>query len=125
MHTDGLCCWRSERIRAGQARARAAGKQIGRPRKVLCPDFIIDLREQGLSWRAIARRMGVGLGTVRRAVGLDASSISASQNYLAGKLQAPADPQDGAGVLGIPSLGGRDSHQQPPTLLSGDPPGRL
>jgi hypothetical protein len=43
MGADGLYRRRSEVIRAGQARARAAGKQIGRPGKVLHRDFITEL----------------------------------------------------------------------------------
>ena len=66
MGADGLDHERAEAIRAGQARARATGKQIGRPRKVLCRDLITELRGQGLSWRKIARRTGAGVGTVRR-----------------------------------------------------------
>jgi DNA invertase Pin-like site-specific DNA recombinase len=57
----------SEAIRAGQARAREAGKKIGRPRVVVRVDKLVELRERGLSWREIARGMGVGVGTVRRA----------------------------------------------------------
>jgi DNA invertase Pin-like site-specific DNA recombinase len=57
----------SEAIRAGQARAREVGKKIGRPRVVVRGDKLVELREQGLSWREIARRMGMGVGTVRRA----------------------------------------------------------
>ena len=55
----------SEAIRAGQARPREAGKKIGRPRVVVRVDKLVELREQGLSWREIARGMGVGVGTVR------------------------------------------------------------
>ena len=60
---------RSEAIRVAQARARAAGKKIGRPRAVLDPDTIIELRRQGYSWRQIARRTGLGVGTIRRSYG--------------------------------------------------------
>ena len=58
---------RSETIKAGQARARAAGKQIGRPKVVFDREEVIELREQkGWSWSKIARELGVGEGTVRR-----------------------------------------------------------
>jgi hypothetical protein len=118
MGADGLYHGRSEAICAGQARARAAGKQIGRPRKLLCQDLITELRGQGLSWREIARRTGAGVGTVRRAVGLDSSLISACQNSPAGNLQASADPQDEPGALSTSSLDGRSGFQQHSTLLS-------
>jgi putative DNA-invertase from lambdoid prophage Rac len=59
---------RSESIRAGHARARAAGKQIGRPRRVFDRQQVVRLRDQEKrSWPQIARRLGVGVGTVRRA----------------------------------------------------------
>ena len=57
---------RSEAVRAGQARARAAGAHIGRPKAVFRRDQIAELRAQGLSWRQIAGRLGAGVGTVRR-----------------------------------------------------------
>jgi putative DNA-invertase from lambdoid prophage Rac len=59
---------RSESIRAGQARARAGGKHIGRPKRILDRQQVITLRDQeGLSWPEIARRVGAGVGTVVRA----------------------------------------------------------
>jgi putative DNA-invertase from lambdoid prophage Rac len=58
---------RSDAIKAGLVRARASGKQIGRPKAVFRRDEVPILREQGLSWRQIASRLGVSIGTVRRA----------------------------------------------------------
>ena len=58
---------RAEAVRAGQARARAAGKHVGRPKVIFRRDEIAALRAQGLSWREIAARLGAGVGTVRRA----------------------------------------------------------
>ncbi len=58
---------RSEAVKAGQARARAAGKHVGRPKAVFRRDQIAELRAQGQSWREIADELGVGVGTVRRA----------------------------------------------------------
>src|SRR5215831_4348414 len=59
---------RSESIRAGHTRARAAGRQIGRPRRVFDRQQVVRLRDQEKrSWPQIARRLGVGVGTVRRA----------------------------------------------------------
>ena len=57
----------SERVKAGQARARAEGKELGRPRRVFDRQQVIQLRGQGLSFRKIAASLGVGEGTVRRA----------------------------------------------------------
>ena len=57
---------RAEAVKAGQARACAAGAHIGHPRALFRRDQIAELRAQGLSWREIAGRLGVGVGTVRR-----------------------------------------------------------
>jgi DNA invertase Pin-like site-specific DNA recombinase len=70
------CIARQERIRlsertlAGLAKAKAQGKQSGRP-KSLKPyerEKAALLRKQGLSWPAIARQFKVHPDTVRRAV---------------------------------------------------------
>lgn len=58
---------RSEAIRAGLARARAAGKRFGRPRAVFDSFEVVRLRQAGYSWRAISAKLDVGTGTVRRA----------------------------------------------------------
>ncbi len=58
---------RSDAIKAGLARARASGKRIGRPPAVFRRDEVPILRDQGLSWRQIAAKLGVSIGTVRRA----------------------------------------------------------
>jgi len=60
-----------ERVAAGLAYARErgtrSGKPIGRPRVVFHREQVSGLRAAGLSWRQISRRLGVGVGTVRRA----------------------------------------------------------
>lgn len=55
-----------ERVRAGMARARAEGKQIGRPVRVLDLAEVQRLRERGFSIRAIARRVGAPRSTVAK-----------------------------------------------------------
>ena len=57
---------RSESIRAGQARAKAEGKVIGRHHVIFRRDDVVRLRNECLSWQQIARRLGVSVGTVRR-----------------------------------------------------------
>jgi len=52
-----------ERVRSGLATARAHGKRIGRPRKVVDGAKIARLRASGASWRTISRRLGVSVGT--------------------------------------------------------------
>lgn len=61
---------RAERIRAGLEHARKngtrTGRPIGRPRVYIDRDHVVELRNQGNSWREVAKRLGVGVGTVRR-----------------------------------------------------------
>src|ERR1700676_5414319 len=59
-----------ERVRAGLRNARAKGKTLGRPRKVVDAGKITVLRAQGLSWRDIAREVGTNTASARRAVSL-------------------------------------------------------
>jgi DNA invertase Pin-like site-specific DNA recombinase len=60
----------SERVRAGLSRAKAegtrSGRPIGRPRVICRRDLIVQLRQQGFSWRQIARRAGTSVATARR-----------------------------------------------------------
>ncbi len=58
----------AERVRAGLRNARAKGKRLGRPRKAVDRTRIASLRRVGRSWAAIGQELGVGEGTVRRAV---------------------------------------------------------
>lgn len=46
------------RVIAGQQRARAEGKQIGRPKKVADRKKVKALRKAGMSYRAIGQKMG-------------------------------------------------------------------
>ena len=59
---------RSENVRLGQARARAQGKEIGRPREVgnAVEQQILNLRANGHGYKVIAQRTGVPRSTVRR-----------------------------------------------------------
>ena len=56
----------AERVRAGLRNARAKGKRLGRPPKDLDAKRIATLRAQGVGWRAIAKQLGVGVGTLYR-----------------------------------------------------------
>jgi DNA invertase Pin-like site-specific DNA recombinase len=55
----------SERTKAGLARAKAAGRNGGRPRAVFARDRAVALRKSGMSWRAIGRKLGVAQSTIR------------------------------------------------------------
>jgi DNA invertase Pin-like site-specific DNA recombinase len=55
-----------ERVRAGLRNARAKGKTLGRPRRIVNADRIAALRSQGASWRAISAELGVGVATLLR-----------------------------------------------------------
>ena len=57
-----------ERVRAGLRNARAKGKTLGRPRKIVDATKIAALRAQGRSWRDIAREVGTNTASARRAV---------------------------------------------------------
>src|SRR5260221_9350324 len=56
-----------ERVRAGLRNAKAKGKRIGRPRLVVDSARVLQLRAQGRSWRATAKRLKLGMGTAQRA----------------------------------------------------------
>jgi len=56
-----------ERVKAGLERAKAQGKTLGRPKvPPIKVRKIKELREQGLSYRAIAKRTGVSHGKVHQ-----------------------------------------------------------
>jgi len=55
-----------ERVKAGLRNARAKGKKLGQPRRVLDASRINALRAQGVGWRSIAKQLGVGVGTLYR-----------------------------------------------------------
>jgi DNA invertase Pin-like site-specific DNA recombinase len=63
-----------ERVKAGLRNARAKGKRLGRPRRILDTKRIAALRAQGVGWKRIAAGMGVGVGTIYR-VALEGSKI--------------------------------------------------
>jgi len=52
--------------RAGIRNVRAAGKQLGRPVRIVDREHILRLRAEGVSIEEIAAKLGVGYGTVRK-----------------------------------------------------------
>src|SRR5207344_3287560 len=53
-----------ERTLSGVRAAKANGKVLGRPMRVFRRDEVVRLREDGMSWRAIAKQLGVPVSTV-------------------------------------------------------------
>jgi DNA invertase Pin-like site-specific DNA recombinase len=54
-----------ERVCCGLKNARARGKQLGRPKRIVDRDRLIRLKSEGMSLRGIATKLGVGYSTVR------------------------------------------------------------
>jgi len=73
-----------ERVRAGLEYAREhgtkSGRPIGRPKRIFRRDQVAELRQAGFSWRAIARKLGVGRGTVVQAWRASGGTTEASEN---------------------------------------------
>lgn len=57
----------TSRIKSGLRTAKLKGKILGRPKK-RDDRMIIALRKQGLSFRAIAKKLGISLGSVQQAL---------------------------------------------------------
>jgi DNA invertase Pin-like site-specific DNA recombinase len=55
-----------ERVKAGLRNARARGKHLGRPKKILDTKRIAALRAKGVGWKRITADLGVGVGTIYR-----------------------------------------------------------
>ena len=58
-----------ERVKAGLRNARAKGKRLGRPKRVVDTRRVAGLRAQGAGWKAISRELGIGVGTLYRLAG--------------------------------------------------------
>ncbi len=57
-----------ERVKAGLENAKRRGAAHGRPRRVFRRDEALELRQAGLGWGAISKRLGVPVSTVRDAL---------------------------------------------------------
>jgi DNA invertase Pin-like site-specific DNA recombinase len=55
-----------ERVKAGLRNAKAKGQRLGRPRADVNKAEVEALRASGASWRAVAEKLGVGVGTAHR-----------------------------------------------------------
>jgi DNA invertase Pin-like site-specific DNA recombinase len=75
-----------ERVKAGMARAKAKGKRIGRPTgSKVDAAKVSGLRDGGLSIRKIAKALGIGVGSVQRA--LEAYRKGSSKTGLAATMR--------------------------------------
>jgi DNA invertase Pin-like site-specific DNA recombinase len=95
-----------ERTNAGLEAARAAGRTFGRPpkRTPAKDKLIAHLRAQGFSFEAIAREVGVGATTVRRAVAA---------------MELKPDPRQLRLDVGATKAAQSQRKEIPPPLLSG------
>jgi DNA invertase Pin-like site-specific DNA recombinase len=55
-----------ERVRAGLRNAKAKGRHLGRPRADVDESRVQALRASGAPWRAVAEKLGIGVGTAYR-----------------------------------------------------------
>ena len=74
-----------ERVKAGLRNAKAKGRRLGRPRADVDEAEVLALRNAGASWRTIAKKLGIGLGTVHR--------IAQRRSKIAGKAFWNAGPE--------------------------------
>ncbi len=74
-----------DRVSAGIRNARASGKQLGRPRRVVNHEDVRRLRLEGASLRQIADKLGVGYGTVRLTLARAGELKTPSQNAITGR----------------------------------------
>ena len=72
---------RSEAIKAGQRRARASGKHMGRPRKIRRRHEVGELRKAGRSWSQIAAKLGISARTARRIYAALPEAAGAGRKY--------------------------------------------
>jgi DNA invertase Pin-like site-specific DNA recombinase len=55
-----------ERVKAGLRNAKAKGKRLGRPRRLVDAHRVASLRAQGMGWKRVAGELGIGVGTLYR-----------------------------------------------------------
>jgi DNA invertase Pin-like site-specific DNA recombinase len=75
-----------ERVAAGLKNAKAKGTRVGRPRVVFDRQRALDMRQQGMSYPAIARALKIGYGTVVREI----ANLSKTRAQTHEQLQEPA-----------------------------------
>jgi DNA invertase Pin-like site-specific DNA recombinase len=68
-----------ERVNAGLRNAKAKGKALGRPRKILDTKGIAELRAKGVGWKRIAAEVGVCVGTIHKSSRSDVPLLDGSK----------------------------------------------
>jgi DNA invertase Pin-like site-specific DNA recombinase len=63
-----------ERVVAGIAAARKRGVRMGRPKRWVSADKVRSLREAGVPWRAVAKKLDCGVGTAMKALREDSAA---------------------------------------------------
>ncbi len=86
-------------LRTAKEQGTKSGNPIGRPRRIFDREQLARLRRQGLSFRAIGRRMGLGEGTVRQALAGAEKGSTVRENPVAGLPEASAEPEPLAGAV--------------------------
>jgi len=89
-----------ERVRAGLRNVQSKGVRLGRPRVFVSESRIDALRASGSSWRAIAKQLGVALGTVHRMA--QARSKNTCGTFGTGREERPM-PNEPAKLFLVPS----------------------
>ncbi len=64
-----------ERVRVSLRKAKREGRSGGRRRVAVDKSEVLVLRESGASWRDVAKKLGVGLGTAHRAIGRRSKNV--------------------------------------------------
>ncbi len=71
----------AERVKGGLRKAKANGKQLGRPKSVINIDKLVDFRKQNMSIRRIADEMSLSKGTIEKAL-KTCNGVIKNSNYL-------------------------------------------
>lgn len=112
----------SERVKCAMARARAEGRQIGRPPVIVDIEHALRLRSEGLSIRKAARVLGVGASTLHRV-------FQAHDTLLGSTTSGVPEAPSGAPILTPNNV--RDFRpwphveRAPDGVLQGEPSGQL
>jgi DNA-binding NarL/FixJ family response regulator len=61
--------WNRPHVRAEAGLVSASSSGRGMPKRIFARQRVLELRARGLSYRRIARQMGIGEGTVRWVLG--------------------------------------------------------